>query len=649
MTRAEAVTVVSKLAGLTDGLTLADESAFSDVSDSDWYARNVKYLEGLGVLDFYGDSFSAYNGITRGEFVKLISGFVPKNDLEAPTFSDVSESHPFYGEIILAAKAGLVNGYPDGTFMPDRTLTRAEIVTVLGRLAKRTAGPGAMKVQRFNDIQGHWAAPQIIAASTEERSEGMLIWYTGDSYGENTAVDKAAADLSLTGELLKNVDATDGDEVEAAVMEKRDERISEIRSTDTDVSVTGATYYVSADGDDSNDGLSPDTPWKTLGKVSSYSSFAAGDGVFFRRGDIFRGQLLTKNGVTYSAYGEGDKPRIYGSARNYAGSDFWKKTDVENVWVSSEEFAKDVGLIVFDEGKAWTYKKVDGIGDFDGTLRSDLEMYHSKQDKRVYLYSVSDPNTRYSSCEIAPGQHGITGTGYNVVLDNLCVKYVGAHGVFYGDKTRGLTVKNCEFGWIGGMIQMADGTRYGNAVEIYVSCYDYTVDNCYIYECYDAGVTHQWYARKDERVEMENIRYTNNVIERCSYNIEYINKNLEEDGVMKNVTISGNLLLDGGEGWGNQRPVRGDAVIMGGNSINYSENFRIFDNVIHTKNDKCDLVRFGVQRAASLPAVFGNIFVGVNGHTFGMHGLMNSDKHIYNERLNDCTVGLEDNTMIFLD
>lgn len=74
-------------------------------------------------------------------------------------------------------------------------------------------------------------------------------------------------------------------------------RIEEIRNTKTEVTVKGKKYYVSNDGDDSADGLSETTAWRTLARAST-DELAPGDGVFFRRGDLFRGQLVVRIGVT---------------------------------------------------------------------------------------------------------------------------------------------------------------------------------------------------------------------------------------------------------------------------------------------------------------------------------------------------------------
>ncbi len=657
MTRAEAITVASKVAGLDDSFEASGKTAFEDLKADDWYAKNVKYLEHFGALDFLGSTLDADKGITRGEFVKLISGMIGRVEGDAPVFSDVAATHPYYNDIIAAAKAGLVTGYPDGTFLPDNTLKRSEIVTVLNRLTKRnTVSSNTAKVTRFSDIQGHWAAPQIIAASCEAVTDGILLWYSGEVMSANSPVDKSTVELSVTKAVLDGVDVTDAKAVAEAIEAYAVKRRAEIANTATSVNVTGTKYYVSANGDDSRDGKTPETAWKTLEKVNR-TELSAGDGVFFRRGDIFRGQLLTMKGVTYSAYSENDgdtvrdKPAIYGSKRNYSNSGFWLPTSKPNVYVSAETFATDVGLIVFDEGKEVGLKEALGLKSFIGAVTKDLQFFHDKNDSKLYLYSESDPNTRWTSTEIAEGRHGIAGNGNGVTIDNLCIKYVGAHGIGYG-KTEGLTVQNCEIGWIGGMLQDTASriVRYGNGVEIYTGCKDYTVTNCHIYQVYDAGVTHQDFNSKTERIDMENIKYTDNVIEYCTYDIEYVNAQSEDNGGMKNVEISGNLLLHGGEGWGQQRGDSTPAVIKGWSEVNHAISAVYTDNVIMTEAPKCVLLHLGVGKYSYMPELYGNLIVGKRGAMFGFYGLMTENIwHVYDEKITDTTIGLDDNTMIFLD
>src|ERR1035437_4204072 len=78
-------------------------------------------------------------------------------------------------------------------------------------------------------------------------------------------------------------------------------------------------YYISSSGNDSNNGLSSSTPWKTITKVnSSFSTLKPGDRILFNRGDTFYGTLIVTasgspgNPITIGAYGTGETPIITG-------------------------------------------------------------------------------------------------------------------------------------------------------------------------------------------------------------------------------------------------------------------------------------------------------------------------------------------------
>ena len=100
------------------------------------------------------------------------------------------------------------------------------------------------------------------------------------------------------------------------------QRKAEILSAADAISVSGVRYYVRADGCDENDGLSPKSAWRSLKKVTE-TKLNPGDGVFFRRGDVFRGFVNAQAGVTYAAFGTGDKPKFYGWDRNLCDPAQW--------------------------------------------------------------------------------------------------------------------------------------------------------------------------------------------------------------------------------------------------------------------------------------------------------------------------------------
>jgi len=111
------------------------------------------------------------------------------------------------------------------------------------------------------------------------------------------------------------------------------------------------TYFVDCEnGNDLNNGLSPDTAWKTISKVNSFS-FKAGDKILFKRGCVWRETLIVSssgeegNPITFGAYGEGERPRITGAdiVENWIDSNsdgVWKHSEENEVWVLLEDGEK---------------------------------------------------------------------------------------------------------------------------------------------------------------------------------------------------------------------------------------------------------------------------------------------------------------------
>lgn len=138
ITRAEVATIFFRL--LTDETREANMTKnqnYSDVKDSDWYCRAVATLSSMGIIKGYNDgTFQPNAPITRAEFAAIAARFDPDGDTTPATFSDVG-SHWAKDEISIAANHGWINGYEDGTFKPDRNITRAEAVTLINRVLKR--------------------------------------------------------------------------------------------------------------------------------------------------------------------------------------------------------------------------------------------------------------------------------------------------------------------------------------------------------------------------------------------------------------------------------------------------------------------------------------------------------------------------------
>ena len=448
-----------------------------------------------------------------------------------------------------------------------------------------------------------------------------------------------------------------------------EERRNQIRNTKDDVKIKGQAYFVSADGDDNQDGKTPETAWKTLAKVSD-TQFEPGDGVFLRRGDTFRGQIVAQSGVTYAAYGEGAKPNIYGWDRNMASAECWELVDEKHhIWKCVGKVL-DAGTIVFDEGEYHSRKLIPSYirGQFvcrncpekpfvmAEEMDQNLDIFFSYTEEMITeeskgesfpvpkasqrrfgdLYLRCDegnPGECFDSIELLPHRHLIWVKGCNDVrIDNLCLKYSGSHAIAAGGGIVGLHVTNCEIGWIGGCIQHYLGTdpnypegtrgtvtRYGNGVEIYGACDDYEVSNCYIYQIYDAGMTHQVTVRQKE-LEMKNVLYKDNLVEYCVYAIEYfLEKGIENASSMSNIEICGNILRYSGYGWGQQRHNQHTpAHIKGWSYVNTARNFKIHHNVF--EHSAYRMLHLVAREKESLPELCENVYIQKTGGMLGQYG-----------------------------
>ncbi|MDO4269665.1 MAG: S-layer homology domain-containing protein [Eubacteriales bacterium] len=142
----------------------AFDSAYNDLGGH-WAAKYIGYLESLGVVNGYPDgSFKPDQTISRAEFVAMVirvDGLVSG----ANAFTDVQDSYWAADYIIAAAEKDYVGGYPDGTFQPLRDITRAEaakiVNSVLGWADKKADGE-----MRFSDVaEGFWGWTDIVKAS----------------------------------------------------------------------------------------------------------------------------------------------------------------------------------------------------------------------------------------------------------------------------------------------------------------------------------------------------------------------------------------------------------------------------------------------------------------------------------------------------
>ncbi|SHO48323.1 right-handed parallel beta-helix repeat-containing protein [Anaerocolumna xylanovorans] len=460
-----------------------------------------------------------------------------------------------------------------------------------------------------------------------------------------------------------------------AILDKAEKRKQVIRSSPTTVTVTGAKYYVSNSGDDNNDGLSPDKPWATLEKIRwalDNHVIKNGDGIFLERGGLWRGSISCWgiDGVTYSAYGEGEKPRIYGSPESGAGAAKWSLWYEKNgikIWKFYKDIS-DCGGIVFNDGKSyatrvfsyWNGKQALSCKDYKtkfniaAELTYDLQFYSTFDMSKYQIpYGVHDvdsngpiylrcdkgnPGALYktiefqSSVQPAAGYTGIIYGGNNIVVDNICVMYRSTMGL---DRSGGnnVTYQNCEVAWVGGGSHIIGAGAASD--EPWLSAYsepfvptsgegirlegnNNKALNNYVHDCFDGGITVE-FDYFDTAWNCNGMTIRGNLIERCVSGVlvgeHYEDKEAGNAGKIKfsGINITDNYIMYSGYGWSSSKNYHTWIdKSYAGNAITWWEGpvwnkgGTVSKNVLYKA--KYSLVQFGAI-GKNRPVFSGNVFV----------------------------------------
>ncbi len=385
------------------------------------------------------------------------------------------------------------------------------------------------------------------------------------------------------------------------------DRIKEIKTSEsliTPEQITaagGKVYYVSSvNGSDENDGLTPETPYKTTDPLFYYlgpfqkTYLKAGDGVFFERGteyypetyhDNSMSTLGTVKGVAYGAYGDKSKPKpLFTMALDFRESNgvgVWHETEWDNIYVldkiADEEYwwghRSEIGNIFFNGGEGLGIrvarqgedkqyfeagaKSVDRgyccngyeyfySGEKDMTnpgtaLTNDLEFFHDYEEGKLYLYSKGgNPADRFDDIKVSRNGTAAWAEAGGARYDNLAFMYSTNYAVRAGGND--ITFTNCEIGCVGGSLSSVE-----SGVEIYGDTDGaYFYDN-YIHDVGDGGLTSQAGAL------IQNIEYVNNVMVACGHSAEiWSGFTVNDDGTINehinNVLLKDNIMAYNGYG-----------------------------------------------------------------------------------------------------
>jgi hypothetical protein len=163
--------------------------AFTDI-DAHWARETIEQSYEKGIVSGMPDgTFQPNKNVTRAEFATMINKAFGFNDAVTEIkFNDVKDSDWFAREVAIAVKAGYIKGYPDGTFKPQNLCTRAE-ASVMVRLA---AGLPEGKEDALRDFKDEASIPEFARGSISALvAQGLIKGYPDGTFGPQNKITRA--------------------------------------------------------------------------------------------------------------------------------------------------------------------------------------------------------------------------------------------------------------------------------------------------------------------------------------------------------------------------------------------------------------------------------------------------------------------------
>ena len=440
--------------------------------------------------------------------------------------------------------------------------------------------------------------------------------------GDLTLQDAVISAVRLY-ESVEEIAFQTAEELLAAVMEteqaqalaaEADARRQEIRNSQTAIvksgeyvqgeTYTGTAYYVSNDGDDDNDGLSPETPFATLERLGQVQ-FSFGDPVFFERGSLWRraqlpASIVMTEGITLSAYGEGEKPKFYGSPENGTGAENWELyyegENGERIWRYKSEMTDCPAMVgpddtliakrdmaYWDESGFKVYEDISQEYDLteqlkNGELFVDLPYGGSQDSNHIFIRNYDEasgqytyltgplyvrldegnPGELYESIEFLASYAFSDGLAEYTTIDNLEIAYssrtVCLGGSVDGDSKDHITCQNSVAAWCGGQIhafgESPMTSQYGYALidggGFNTNGSYETIRDCYAHHCFQEGIALETFA--DDTETCENVTIAGNLVEYCVMGSLVVSWDEEPraEHLFENISVQNNYVLYSG-------------------------------------------------------------------------------------------------------
>lgn len=245
--------------------------------------------------------------------------------------------------------------------------------------------------------------------------------------------------------------------------------------------------------------------------------------------------------------------------------------------------ADDVGNLIFNDcsdfgQKVWNEADMDGPNKF----------WYDPDNQTLKVYSAENPASLYDSIECVLTKYIIDNTNVAYVrYDGLHITHGGADGISndFG-LCHHIIISNCDISWIGGGFTkgLYNGrpARYGNGVQFWGDANNCTVENCSIWEVYDAAISPQCTVTN----ELYNIYLRNNTIRNFEYGLELWNR--PSTSSLHDIYFENNVLKNAGDGWAHkQRPNPRASFLELHNNTSVTSNIFIRNNLFDTTEQYC--------------------------------------------------------------
>lgn len=154
---------------LTATVATPVNAAFSDVVPSNSHKQAIDTLAAQGIIQGFEDgTYRPNKAVTRGQAAKILVKVMDLNTdgVENPNFSDVPVGHAYYKEIAVLKEAGVIQGFTDGTFRSGRSVTREQLARMLVNAFALSYNDSALP---FSDVLDGSEAHYYIGALYENR------------------------------------------------------------------------------------------------------------------------------------------------------------------------------------------------------------------------------------------------------------------------------------------------------------------------------------------------------------------------------------------------------------------------------------------------------------------------------------------------